>query len=69
MGGGVQREQDGGCFSLGVTGSSIEQQCRTDFRALKYARDRLNLTTSFGGKRISVRYIVGSAEGGGPSFV
>ena len=41
-----QREQDGGCFSLGVTGSSIEQQDRKDFCAPKYARDSFYLTTS-----------------------
>ena len=31
-------EWDGGLLSLGVTGSSIDQQCRTGFRAPKYAR-------------------------------
>ncbi|CAN0075462.1 unnamed protein product, partial [Ectocarpus sp. 12 AP-2014] len=41
-----QIEQDGGRFSLGVTGSRIEEQCRTDFCAPKYARDSFNLTTS-----------------------
>jgi len=44
--GGAHREQDGGGPSLGVTGSSIDQQCRTDFCATKYARDSFNLTTS-----------------------
>jgi len=28
-----------------VTGGSIDQQCRTDFRLPKYAHDSLNLTT------------------------
>ncbi|CAB1099548.1 unnamed protein product [Ectocarpus sp. CCAP 1310/34] len=41
-----QKEQDGGCFSLGVTGGSIDQQCRTDVCAPKYACDSFNLTTS-----------------------
>ena len=40
-----QIEQDGGLFSLGLTGSSVDQQCRTDFCAPKYARDSFNLTT------------------------
>ncbi|CAM9306881.1 unnamed protein product [Scytosiphon promiscuus] len=35
-----KKEADGGHFSLGVTGKYIEQQCRTDFCALKYERDR-----------------------------
>ncbi|CAN0134237.1 unnamed protein product [Pylaiella littoralis] len=61
-----QIEQDGGRFSLGVTDSSIDQQCRTDFCAPKYVRDSFNLT--FGGKRISVRYVVGRAEAGRAEF-
>ena len=42
----LQIEQDGGLFSLGGTGSSGDQQCRTDFCAPKDARDIFNLTTS-----------------------
>ena len=30
----------------GVTGSSVDQQCRTDFCAPRYARDSFDLTTS-----------------------
>lgn len=45
--------KDGGRFSLGVNGSSIEQQYRTDFCALKCERDSFNLATSFDGKRIT----------------
>ncbi|CAB1109156.1 unnamed protein product [Ectocarpus sp. CCAP 1310/34] len=41
-----QKEQDGGCFSLGVTGGSIDQQCRKDVCAPKYGCDSFNLTTS-----------------------
>lgn len=41
-----QIERDGGRFPLGVPGGSIDQQCRTDFCALKYARSSFNLTTS-----------------------
>jgi len=36
----------------------------TDVCVPRYARDSSNLTT-FGGERISGRYAVGSAEGGG----
>ena len=57
-----QEEQDGGCSTLDVTGGRVDQQCRTDFCVPKYARDSFNLTTSFGGKRISGRRVVGSIE-------
>ena len=39
-------EQDGGLFSLGLTGSSVDQQHRTELCAPKYARDGFDLTTS-----------------------
>ncbi|CAM9680603.1 unnamed protein product [Scytosiphon promiscuus] len=42
----LQEKQDGGRFSLGVTGKYIEQQCRTDLCALKYERNSDNLVTS-----------------------
>ena len=41
-----QEEQHRGRFPLGVTGSSVDQQCRTDYCAPKYARDSFHLTTS-----------------------
>ncbi|CAB1105457.1 unnamed protein product [Ectocarpus sp. CCAP 1310/34] len=40
-----QKEQGGGCFSLGVTGGSIDQQSRTHFCAPKYACESFNLAT------------------------
>lgn len=43
--GGVQREQDSGC-SVDAIEDSVEELCRTDFCALKYAFDSLNLTIS-----------------------
>ena len=59
-----QEEQDGGCSSVDVTGGRLEQQCRTDFCVPEYARDSFNPTTSFGGKRIFDRRVVGSIEKG-----
>jgi len=38
----LQNEQDGGRFALGMTGSSIDEQCRTDFCQPKHARDSYN---------------------------
>ena len=63
---GVSRiEQDGLLFALGVTGISIDQQCRTDFCAPKYTRDSLNLTNFvWCGERIFVQYFAGSEQGG-----
>ena len=57
-----QEEQDGGCSTLDAAGGRVDQQCRTDFCVPKYARDSFNLTTSFGGKRISDRRVVGSIK-------
>ena len=57
-----QIEQDGGLFSLGVTDSSVDQQCRTDFCAPKHARDSFNLTAS-AESRFSVDDSVVNAEG------
>ena len=57
-----QEEQDGGCSSLDDTGGRVDQECRTDFCVPKYARDSFTLTTSFGGKRISGRRVVGRIE-------
>ena len=47
--GGLQREQDGGCFSLGVTEISIGQPCRMYFCAPKYARGSFKPTISMDG--------------------
>ena len=49
-----QIEQDGGLFSLGVTGSNVDQQCRTELCAPKYARDSFNLTTSMDSRFCSI---------------
>lgn len=59
---GCLRESRTAGASLGVTGSSIEQLCRTDFCAPKFARYSFQ-PNHFGGRRISVRFDVGSAEG------
>ncbi|CAB1101373.1 unnamed protein product [Ectocarpus sp. CCAP 1310/34] len=63
-----QKEHDGGCFSLGVTGGNIDQRCRTDFCAPKYACDSFNLTTS-----VESGFLFNTVSGvpgkTGPSFV
>ena len=66
-GGVPQREQDGGRCSLGVTGNIVDQQCRTDFCAPKYARDSFNLTiTVESGFLVDV--LSGASRGYGSSF-
>ena len=59
-----QIEQDGGLFSLGVTGSSVDQQqCRTDFCAPKHARDSINLITTSVDSGYSIDDSVVNADG------